>query len=450
MSRGLTMSIRSWNTTGLAVGVCMLLLAVGLLMASARPVEARGSAQSLGDCFGGLFTEDPFHCYALEQAQKQKIVTIQKIYDDNGVLYLSITGDEVGDGVYQFLKEKASEFFDRWPRLVPPDKYGERIDYCMEIGSTYRACLLERVGFDEYSILPYSSVYENIRFQVGGESARRKIPGWASWRQVWPSTGTRGASGTSGTPTTFDVSDVDRTNLPEITGRRAPSAYWDYPDLGVAGWHHDYVTAYVQVKTPPHDEAAFEDAKEALIWETDAPIVFTPVEWDYGELWDWAAILNRFASSASNTIGIRSSSVGTNTGAYLDGTIWPLEGLGPAAHNEYGNYAPDTIRETIVVFSRNPQATADALPVLLPLLDIPLDAVGIVSSIYEGPSVSYSDVLFFDDDPFRSGAANVSSDDGAGIIPLWAIIAIPAIVALMASTSFLLWRARRRRGVQTA
>ena len=40
---------------------------------------------------------------------------------------------------------------------------------------------------------------------------------------------------------------------------------------------------------------------------------------------------------------------------------------------------PRTVRETVLVWSRDPQRTADALPVLLPQLGIPVDAVGVVA-----------------------------------------------------------------------
>ena len=57
--------------------------------------------------------------------------------------------------------------------------------------------------------VPRSNIYERIVIDVGGSDGRRKVPGWASWRQVWPPVAP-GPGGSSG----FDVSDVDLTNIP--------------------------------------------------------------------------------------------------------------------------------------------------------------------------------------------------------------------------------------------
>ena len=422
--------------------IALLLLgavAMGLILQSVSPAQAQddkdaastpdasSSGPPLGDCFGGLLTEDPLHCYALKQAQSRGVIDIEKIYDDHGVLYLSLRDSEVGDGVYQFLKEKSYHFYDTWPHLASFEKYREEYELCVRWGRlSYRECLLEKTGWSENFILPYSVVYENILFHVGGESGRRKVVGWASWRQVWPaSNGTSGAR----SPETdgFAVSDVDLTNFPEY---RSP---WStYPeDLEILGVHSSSVDLAFQVKSPPEDQAKFEAAKQAVIAEFGEPITFVPVKYIHKDLWRWAIVLHRFALSAGNTIGITSAGVTDNRGAYPEGTLWPLDSLRPPGTNEYGNPRVDEIRNTIEVWSRNPQQTLDALPVLLPQLGIPVDAVGIV------PFDLQKQVMTFPSGPTSAG----SPGSGPSV---WTIVAVSAGVALAILGSLFLFLLRRR------
>ena len=58
--------------------------------------------------------------------------------------------------------------------------------------------------------------------------------------------------------------------------------------------------------------------------------------------------------------------------------MWPVEGFTEVLYDDIG-VLRGTVRETIVVGSRDSQRTADALPVLLPQLGIPVDAVGVVA-----------------------------------------------------------------------
>ena len=85
--------------------------------------------------------------------------------------------------------------------------------------------------------------------------------------------------------------------------------------------------------------------------------------------------------SAANTIGV--------VDAYVSGNLQPVGGFvvypwvflnGPSPADKL---QPADIRETIVVVTRgDQQVVADALPVLLPLLGIPVDAVGVVHRRY--------------------------------------------------------------------
>ena len=103
-------------------------------------------------------------------------------------------------------------------------------------------------------------------------------------------------------------------------------------------------------------------------------MVIIPVKYEFGELWRWSVILNRFAVSAGNTVGITSAEVGGNHGGYRRPVVWPLADLKKVNLSDTSE-----IRETIVVWALDPQVAAAALPQLLPKLGIPLDAVGVVA-----------------------------------------------------------------------
>ena len=384
----------------------------------------------LGNCFGGLLNQDPLHCYALEQTQKRGLINIEKIYDADGVLYLFLRQEgSVDDEVYEFLKAMSYEFYDRWPDDVPRNPFYSR---CTNRGYTYRECYLDERRWRARAMLPRSMVYENLLFHVGGETARRLEPGWAGWRQVWP----RGLTGVDdGTPSTFDVSDVNSTNVPvsvcpeKVAPEEVYSANICSRDREVA---HSVVARhgqYVQYKNPPKDEAALNAIKETILpcynkvgpctWyatttvtrivdgvETDvtervevysernsaSEMVIIPVKYSPIELARWAEILDRFAHSRGNTIGIMGAEVDTNRrrrSGYSGSVVWPLDHLGPAEAHESGGTDRSTVRETIQVWGGDAQRIADALPVLLPLLGIPVDAVGLVTTSWRG-GISYT------------------------------------------------------------
>ena len=242
------------------VGTATIIVSVivGLLTIYAVPLTP-----PLGDCFGGLLSQDPLICYVLEQADRQDIIDVETIYDADGVLYFSLEQDEeLSSNVYKFFEAKSVEFYDRWPDDVPVLSF---YDECVEhLKPTYRECYLE------LGILPKSKVYDDIWFHTSGETARRLLPGWATWRQVWPATA-GGASGSSETPTTFDVSDVDKTNLPvdacpevlhgdpvDVCSRDQDVA------LSIVGRRFGGGKMYVQVKDPPEDEAGTHRFRKAI------------------------------------------------------------------------------------------------------------------------------------------------------------------------------------------
>ena len=73
---------------------------------------------------------------------------------------------------------------------------------------------------------------------------------------------------------------------------------------------------YIQVKAAPGEEAAAEAALRAKMKQSGIEaahnvnrIIVIPVKYDYGELWRWQVILNRFALSSGNTVGITGANV---------------------------------------------------------------------------------------------------------------------------------------------
>ena len=156
---------------------------------------------------------------------------------------------------------------------------------------------------------------------------------------------------------------------------------------------------YIQVKDPPTEEAELKALKDRLrpchdvigectythrsgeTWTryntATITVEIVAVKYDYRDLWRWAIVLDRFAVSAANTIGVISALVWWNQ-EYSGGlVVYPevfLNGLSGVTENQ-----PADILETIMVDTRgDQQVVVDALPALLPLLGIPVDAVGVV------------------------------------------------------------------------
>ena len=102
------------------------------------------------------------------------------------------------------------------------------------------------------------------------------------------------------------------------------------------------------------------------------------MKYHWYELRRWAEILNRFALSAGNTIGITGAGVTRNVYSPSSYLIY-VNGMESAYVLSQGVTARD-VRTTVEVLTRSYdlQRVADALPVLLPQLGIPVDAVGIV------------------------------------------------------------------------
>ena len=280
---------------------------------------------------------------------------------------------------------------------------------------------------------PLDSDYAQIFLYPGGAEARKSVAGWPAWRQVWPIVD---APRGSDVPLSIDVSEVDMTNIPEPDCDTDPVVYrsctaWKrVPETGVAGRYG----FHFQVKGPlPQDEAELEDLKTKLhpppdelssaaqyfchenfdddgvcrYTHTDGStaicreatnmctadlgdgllmtfefipppeVVLIPVGHNYGELWRWSVILNRFAHSAGNTIGITLVEPSQNTHVN-DDDVLVAAGPGQATLGPDDKAVRSTVRDGIFIEALVPQTVVDALDELLPLLGIPESAIVLV------------------------------------------------------------------------
>ena len=379
---------------------------------------ATGGSPPLGDCWGGVLSGDPLHCYALEQAERANLIDVTALYvaPGGGPLYVWLRQSEpVSEAVHESLRAKSREFYARWPEHTPHRAQFE-LDAVLSRGDP----------------LPLSDTYEDIVLHVGGEKARRTQLAWASWRQVWPASA--GSSGARGATEGFDVSGVDVTNLPEVNCRDDATdgcvLRLQYPSLGFAGRAHTYGprTIHLQLKNLPEEMAEREALKDRLYpcreigpctyVREDGVTVHTTmrrtiavelieVKYDFGELWRWSALLDRFAQTAGNTIGITGAVVTVNHGGHPPPRLYPLAELQEAEDESEW-------RTTIVVGALDPHGAAAALPTLLPQLGIPVDAVGVVAHSDRRRGIAVADDL----PPAAVGAArrgNGLEETGGGL-----------------------------------
>ena len=344
---------------------------------------------------GGTLFADPLHCHVIDEGHKEGVIEVEGLYDDgNGALYiffnyLRTVEDRVYPELMEYFRQKGKEFAVQHPDRVTYDFDDHRCrplrtndDY-----ATFEECMMYYTFFVDDYIVPWELPYERIVLRTGGSDARRQERAWAAWTQKWPSTG---ATGASGTPFQFDVSDVDVTNFPELdcveqrsefTSGQACFEWVENPELGITGWYRTgwgtSRTYYVQVKAPPGHQGNVDTAKaklKRLYGFDDEQLIMIPVKYDLKELWQWTLVLDRFAVSEGNIIRNGGATVGPNlrfAGPAV--AIYPLTSLSEVDHDDLPGR-----RETIRVWVLDAQRAANALTTLLPQLGIPIDAVGVV------------------------------------------------------------------------
>ena len=202
----------------------------------------------------------------------------------------------------------------------------------------------------------------------------------------------------------FDVSDVNFVDIPEVdcSNNTVVDSWhscllWQESSSPFVGYYPGIIKPddppithrYYQMKIPSEDVEEWE----ATIYERNpgikqhgCEITVVPVPHDYEELWTSAVVLDRFVLSKGNTVGILDAYVGLNK------THWDPYGIALPINREVGllnRYANSRTgpndwskaRDTVLLTAHDAQGVADALPDLLPLLGIPVDAVGVIYQI---------------------------------------------------------------------
>ena len=417
----------AWRLGGRAGGAAALarlrshprtsLLLLGLAaLAAALVLGAAAGRSSSGNCFAGALSKDPIHCQVLTSAHDEGVLDVEAMYEGASVLYIFVNNPVSEWGAIEdYIFKKAKQAVAQNP-----------VPYCYEDGSDWcnggtLELLFATGGPQHGTLLPGSEQYANLRMIPGGEEALTEQPGWASFKLLWPRRdapfdsiqgAARDDSSSSGSR--FNLSDVDLMvdGEPDCDARVAGGGYhpgcrWAnrHPALGIAGdWGNATSpsgTRFYEVKAEPGREherieavkAAFHrhrpDLEPGVNWPKE---VFIPVKYSYLELWRWAVLLDRFAQSRSNDIGIKRATVGHNTKvAFRDSHFLPAAGLALVENTDVlENLAK--VRTTIQIWSFDPQKTIKALPQLLSPLGIPEDAVGVVvdgNEIPRGPAVPH-------------------------------------------------------------
>ena len=114
----------------------------------------------LGDCYGGVLSYAPLHCYALEQAEAAGVIDVDSIYLAGNRLYVFV-GGEVGEGipdyfvttgnptvgsdVYLGIAEEIKEFARLWPARVRYEWLLPWPDVC-ELADSSADCLVKKAN----------------------------------------------------------------------------------------------------------------------------------------------------------------------------------------------------------------------------------------------------------------------------------------------------------------
>ena len=445
----------------------------------------------LGDCFSGVFNDDPLHCYVLEQTQSDGTITIDKMYlatgaRDTRLLHIYLTQKEaVGDAIGQALKQKAARFMNQWPEMAYTDHDTHR--YCISRNQTTdEDCLLNvNTLWTEGQMLPFSRSYTNILLHPGGAEARKSAPGWASYQQVWPSVARISGQPSSG----IDVSNVDTANIPavdcgseinqEIGNACGMSWYFNFGEITtqteLTGWEtvedsSGGTTVYAQIKAPGRDAEKIRVATEELgnyypdfidDDRSNGHLVVIPVEYSFEDYWRWAILLNRFAVSSGNTVGIVQAEISGNyTSSFDESAVTLRAGVSQAATDK-----PENLRTTITLWTMDSRTTLNTLPGLLTALGIPNDAVGVVvHQRHQSPEILYRADIKNPDKFYRNRerdlqeireavqameaaplGANPPGYDGPGIWLLYVIFGVGIVALGVPTAAAIVWFVRRRR-----
>lgn len=368
----------------------MARLGAALLMAVAlaiwvNPTLANAS-EPVTDCFGGALEQDVLHCQFLQRFHNDGQMTVEAVYRGGEVLFIYLAETEAEmEAVYTAIRARAQISFAGSGRCRLEDR-----------GCEPGVLNDHRNGI---TLLPPMSGYMNIRLIPGGVAALRTTHAWASFVKLWPAPTDEPsrAPGGSGT-TSFDVSDVD-VAVPEIACRDyryndACGRWRQFPEARIAGWRKiSPDRTYVDVMAEPGREAAAIAAATNVLKArfpqsiAEGRYVLNAVPYDYGDLWRAKVVLDRFAFSAANTIGIVQARIADNwiSDRLSERVEFPVAGIERIlGFGDTGHTRAD-VRATLHLDTSDVDATLAALPVLLPQLGIAVDVVGVVYEINQAP-----------------------------------------------------------------
>ena len=131
---------------------------------------------------------------------------------------------------------------------------------------------------------------------------------------------------------------------------------------------------------PPTGEAEVATAKAALLkgtaYESAERFVFVSARHTFEETWRAKILLERFAESEGNTLGIRHVGFGNNI-RYNDEDVF-LHGYQVRGKLDDGRIDQTTVRGFVILWAPDAQRVADAVPQLASQLGIPATTVGMV------------------------------------------------------------------------
>ena len=372
-----------WQSLGRFLGVAIA-TAIAIALIGHQNLVAQDGHVS--DCFNGALAGDPVHCTVIQDAHNQGEITVEAIYSTaNGrLLYIYIAEDQSdAERVFDDLAARAADRIE---------EFG--VDSHCSTHFAPGICQLgtfpDKLGF---ALMPLSSRYQDVRLRFGGAGARRSQVGWASFAQEWPNVPDGAVQSNAQVPIKFDVSDVDTENIPPIDcgdtfafHTLACQMREIFPGLEIAQWK-DGSEIYVEVKaTSGEEERAVADARAAIVefFQLDHDqaqlVIVIPVRHSYEDLWRYRMILDRFAVSAGNSVGILRSRISDTTvsAAATSRIAFPVPGIEQVLRDENGVFDQSRNRATLWLWTADFDSTLASLDRLLPQLGIPTDAVGVV------------------------------------------------------------------------
>ena len=178
----------------IAFSLALILLIIPGALAENPTPEATAVPEEppLGECYGGVLSHAPLHCYALEQAEAAGNIHIEGVYltqpgelarerrtpPEN--LYIYVTEDQatVQGAVYEYLYEKMKEYAENWPGHVG---YGRASSELCSRGISPAACVVGSVevagtqsNYYRHPLFTEFGGYAVTQVRGGGKAERRK------------------------------------------------------------------------------------------------------------------------------------------------------------------------------------------------------------------------------------------------------------------------------------